>query len=86
MLNPKQDIRLLKGEPEVREMIDVEDESGLVRDTYSMALLNTNVKELREYQAKKSERERLNKIEQSVESLNQDISEIKQMLKQLSGR
>jgi len=61
--------------------------TNLVRDTRSMALMNTDINEKNEYYSKirmmKTQKEEINKINSEINSLKDDLGEIKQMMKQL---
>ena len=67
--------------------VPVEGFSGLVRDTESNAILNLNYEEIELARERKrlAKQKRLDqqKLEQKVESLESDITEIKNMLKVL---
>lgn len=65
------------------EKIQVEGQPNLYRDKYSRALLNTNINEVIVAKNKRKERERLNNLEQTVGSLKQDITELKDLLNNL---
>lgn len=61
--------------------------TNLVRDTHSMALMNTDNGEKNEYYSKvrmlKTQKEEINKVKSEINTLKDDLSEIKQMMKQL---
>lgn len=61
------------------ELIRVEDHPSLVRNKHSKALLNTDIAALQEYKNKK-------KISERVDSLTEEVSEIKQLLTQILVR
>lgn len=64
----------------------VKENKSLVRDSYSRAIINTNI---REYESAKLAAERANKnaqLAEDVETLKQDIEHIKQMLETIVGR
>ena len=58
--------------------------TNFVRDTNSMALLNTDVNEKNEYYNKlkllKTQKEEINKVKSEINELKSDMSEIKSML------
>jgi septal ring factor EnvC (AmiA/AmiB activator) len=62
-------------------------DSNFVRDTNSMALLNTDSSAKEEYLMKsrliKSQKEEISKINNEISSLKTDISDIKSMLVQI---
>jgi hypothetical protein len=62
----------------------VKDHNGLVRNTETNAIISTNMSEYNSYKnamsVKKQEKERIENIENKVEILQNDISEIKNLL------
>jgi hypothetical protein len=60
------------------------DEKDFARDVSSRALINTNIKALHEYRMKKQQVNRIDNIEQDLESLKYMMLEIKQMITELS--
>jgi len=65
------------------EKIRVEGHPNLCRDKYSRALLNTNVNEVIVAKNKRKERERLSNLEETVGSLKQDITDLKDLINNL---
>ena len=63
--------------------VKIKDEDGLVRDTETNAVLNSSLSSLENYKAR---REMMRKKENEIESLKEDVKEIKQLLKELIGR
>jgi len=59
------------------------DHETLVRDTDTNAVLNTDMTSLEKYRAK---RDKDRQMQNDVENLKQDMSEIKQLLQQLVNR
>lgn len=61
-----------------------------VRDTHSMGLSNTNTAEKNEYYAKlkmiNSQKEGINKVNEEINSLKIDVTEIKNLLSQLINK
>ena len=61
--------------------------TNFVRDTNSMALLNTDDNAKNEYYAKvrllKTQKEEINKINKDINDLKDDMSDIKNLLKKL---
>ena len=61
--------------------------SNLVRDTESMALINTDNNEKNEYLAKvrliKNQKEQINMVNQEISQIKGEMNEIKSLLKQL---
>lgn len=70
--------------------VHIKDNKNLIRDTESTALLNTNIEELRAYYAevevKNKEMQEKQNLENKVDKLEQDVSEIKNLLRQLVTR
>jgi len=62
----------------MKNLIQVEGNSSLARDTYSTAVINTNYNEYNEYM---SHREKKLQERQEIENLKSDVSEIKDMIK-----
>lgn len=62
----------------------------LVRDTRSMALVNTDVTGLEDYNMKRrmlqTQREEINKVKSEIDSIKDDLVEIKQLMLQLLGK
>ncbi len=67
--------------------VPVKGHSGLVRDTYSNALINTNAQEIEQARERKRlrqlEKAQKQSLEQKVETIEKDLDEIKSMLKDL---
>lgn len=63
--------------------IKVKDHPGLVRDSGSKAILNTNKTELDKYRDERDRKLRAAKAIDEVEKLRSDVDEIKEMLQQL---
>ena len=65
--------------------IKVEGESALVRDEASQAILNLDTRQLREYKlarsARQSERERIAKLESTVEDMDTKLDSILSLLR-----
>lgn len=61
--------------------------SNFVRDTNSMALINTDVSAKNEYISKmqllKSQKDEINTVKCEIDFLKNDLNEIKEMMKQL---
>ena len=61
-----------------------------VRDTENMAILNTDINELHEYEMKRNamvqQKNEINSIKQEMSDLKNDVSDIKEMLIQLIKR
>lgn len=62
------------------------DVEGFYRDTNTNAVINTNVEKINQYKRQREEKLRMDAVIQDVESLKQDIGEIKALLLQLSKR
>ena len=67
--------------------VPINDNRNLIRDTSNMAILNTDVEELKSYYAQRDQKikelEEKHMMEQKVNKLEQDITDIKDMLRQL---
>lgn len=66
--------------------LKVKDNEGLVRDTGSSAILNTDNKSLMAYKARKQKEAMLDRIIQENAELKQEFSEIKALLVKLVGQ
>ena len=68
----------------------VEGHSNLIRDGATKAILNTNMNEYKNYMTTKklkdSEIERVKKLENDVNEIKGDLSEIKNLLKGIIGQ
>lgn len=64
--------------------------SKLVRDTKSMALVNTDATGLEDYKMKRrlleTQREEINKVKSEMDNIKGDLVEIKQLMLQLLGK
>lgn len=58
----------------------MEKNTTLIRDKYSKALLFTDISEIKNYNAKKNDRDKLNNLEKEVFTLRQELKEIKELL------
>jgi hypothetical protein len=71
----------------ITQYVPIENNKNLVRDISNRALLNTNLEELKTYYAdrdlKIKELQEKQAIEEKVVNLEKDITEIKDMLKQI---
>lgn len=70
--------------------VPIKDKDNLVRDTDNRALLNTNVEEFQAYYAERDlkikELQDKQAMENKVNKLEEDMSEIKDMLRQILTR
>jgi len=61
--------------------------TNFVRDTSTMALINTNTQEKNDYQSKvrmlKTQKDEINIVKSEIDGIRNEMSEIKQMLTQL---
>jgi septal ring factor EnvC (AmiA/AmiB activator) len=61
--------------------------TNFVRDTDSMALINTDIKEKNDYLSKvkmiNTQKEELSRVNKEINSIKDDMNDIKQMMKQL---
>jgi DNA-binding protein H-NS len=64
--------------------------TNMVRDTASMALINTDQTSKNEYYNKvrmiQNQKEEINKVKTEIESLKNDLGDIKEMMKQLLAK
>ena len=71
-------------------LVKIDGINTLVRDTTSMALLNTNDNERNEYFSKvrmmHTQKESLNKVKEEIDDIRSDVTEIKNMLSQLLSK
>ena len=67
--------------------VPIKDKKEFVRDTSNKAILNTNMEELKKYYAERDLAIKRNEeklmMEQKVNKLEEDITDIKQMLREL---
>jgi predicted RNA-binding protein YlxR (DUF448 family) len=66
-----------------QRFVKIKDEESLIRDQKSNAVLNTDMTSLQKYKAK---REKDRQMQQDIDNLKSDMSEIKQLLQQLVNR
>ena len=70
--------------------VQIKDNQSFVRDTENMALINVNAQEFQNYYAEKAlkmkELEEKQALENKVNKLEEDMSEIKDMLRQILTR
>jgi|SaaInlStandDraft_6_1057023.scaffolds.fasta_scaffold160196_1 chromosome segregation ATPase len=60
--------------------LKIKDEEELIRDTNTQAVLNSNMSSLEKYKARRDKDREMN---DDVQSLKQDMKEIKELLQQL---
>lgn len=65
------------------EKIKVKNNHTLIRDSYSGAILNTNIDAVRSYKNKKNELNKVNELTNKMSTLESDVQEIKNLLKSL---
>ena len=70
----------------MKNIINIKGRKDVVKDSGSGAILSTNLKGLTEYKQKLEEQNRINKLEEKTNQIENDVSEIKQMLKVLINR
>ena len=67
-----------------KKYIPVENNKGFYRDTSTRAIINTNKKDYQLYMANRekmlSDKQRIDELEMKVDSLKEDISDIKNLL------
>lgn len=64
----------------MESLIKIQDSPDLLKDTVSGAVLNTNVKALAAYKAKRNYISKVDTLEQRVSSMESNLTEIKQLL------
>ncbi len=64
----------------MKSLIKIEDSPDLLKDTVSGAVLNTNVKALMAYKAKRNYISKVDNLEQRISSVESNLTEIKQLL------
>jgi hypothetical protein len=71
------------------EYIKVKDKDHLVRDSYSNAIINTDIEGynsyMETYRIKYNEKKRIENLENDVNSIKSDLNEIKDLLRGLSN-
>ena len=71
------------------DLIPVEGERNLARDVRTNAIINTNEQEYNAYLARKksstNEKERIEKLENRINEVKDDLDEIKMLLRSLSN-
>tara|TARA_Y100001938_G_C8089866_1_gene434396 strand:+ start:1067 stop:1285 length:219 start_codon:yes stop_codon:yes gene_type:complete len=70
----------------MKNMINIKGRKDVVKDSKSGAILSTDLRGLTEYKQKVEEQNRINKLEEKTNQIENDVSEIKQMLKVLINR
>ena len=67
--------------------VPIKDNRNLLRDTSNMAILNTDMEELKSYYAQRDQKiqelEEKHMMEQKVNKLEEDITDIKNMLRDI---
>ena len=66
------------------EKLKFEDRKDLVRDSYSGAILNTDLSAVIAYKARKQEINKMRELELKVSEMNTDIKDIKKLLLTMS--
>lgn len=66
--------------------VKVKDEEGLVRDTSSSAILNTDSLALKSYKARRAKEAAIDRVLEEHEEIRQELREIKNLLKDLVGQ
>jgi len=64
----------------MKNLVPVEENSPLMRDPETNAVLNTDLRALEMYKSQKSKYKEMDKLKEDVCCLKEDISELKQML------
>lgn len=66
--------------------LKVKNEAGLVRDSKSKAVLNTDDQALKAYKKQRSKALQLQEAMEEIPQLRQEVAEIKDLIKQLLGK
>ncbi len=64
----------------MESLVKIQDSPDLLKDTVSGAVLNTNVKALAAYKAKRNYISKVDTLEERVSSMESNLTEIKQLL------
>ena len=72
-------------EKQMQGYVKIKDKPGLIRDLHSKAILNTNIEELKEYKSKVALAERINVVENQLNTMKKDVETIKQILTTIVG-
>jgi len=70
----------------MKNMINIKGRRDLKKDANSGAILSTDLRGLTEYKQKVEEQDKINKLEEKTNLIENEVSEIKQMLKVLINR
>mgnify|MGYP003125935137 CR=1 FL=1 len=70
----------------MKNMINIKGRRDLKKDAHSGAILSTDLKGLTEYKQKLEEQVKIDKLEEKTNLIENEVSEIKQMLKVLINR
>jgi tetrahydromethanopterin S-methyltransferase subunit B len=70
----------------MRSVINIKGRRDIVKDSSSGAILSTDLKSLTEYKQKLEEQNKIDKLEEKTNTIENEVSEIKQMLKVLINR
>lgn len=63
--------------------LKVEDREDLIRDSYSGAVLNTNLGAVQAYKARKNEINKVKSLENKIVSMESDLKDIKNLLQKI---
>tara|TARA_R100001015_G_C4571133_1_gene129164 strand:- start:286 stop:504 length:219 start_codon:yes stop_codon:yes gene_type:complete len=70
----------------MKNMINIKGRRDVVKDSNSGAILSTDTKGLSEYKQKVQEQEKIQKLEEKTNQIQNEMGEIKQMLSVLINR
>ena len=70
----------------MNQYLKVKDEEGLVRDTSSSAILNTDSLALQSYKTRKAKEAAIDRVLKEHDELKNELREIKGLLKDLVGQ
>jgi hypothetical protein len=68
----------------MRELVKIKDTDDFMKDPKSGALINTNNTALQNYKNQKRQASRIDIVEEKINSLSDDVQQIKQMLMDLT--
>lgn len=70
----------------MKNMINIKGRKDVVRDKSSGAVLSTDIRSLSEYKQKTEDKEKIKRLEEKTNIIENEISEMKQMLTILINR
>ena len=70
----------------MKNMINIKGRRDIIKDSSSGAILSTDTRGLSEYKQKVQEQDKIEKLEKKTDQIQNEMGEIKQMLKVLINR